>query len=297
YISINILIMKVTPVRLVQDPDKSFIYYKENKPFTGWHHHPEYELCLITKGRGKRIIGDSIDRFEDNDLTFIGRYTPHEFLCDPEYFNHPAGFRGEGIVIQFVYDFLGSRFFDIPENNRLRKFIAESTRGYEFYGRTKEKITSIILDMQEMNDYKRFYSLMSIFSIFSGNCEYNFISSPAFNEPFWQNETGQMQKALNYILQNFQKNICINDLLEITNMSNTTFYTAFKKAYRMSFKDYCLKIRIGYACKLLIEDSQNIAGIAYESGFNNVSNFNRQFLKIKGKTPSQFREEIRKSEV
>lgn len=289
--------MKVAKVRLLQEPDKSFIYFRENNPFTPWHHHPEYELCLITKGRGKRMVGDNIDRFEINDLVFIGSFTPHEVLCDPEYFDHPDGFQGEGIVIQFVYDFLGEKFFAIPENNGLNKFIKESTRGYAFYGESKKKIISIMLKMEDMNDSERFYTIFSIFKIFASTKEFEILSSPAFSQPFWQDETGSMQKALKYILQNFQKQISIKDLLDITNMSNTSFYAAFKQTYRMPFKDYLLNIRVGYACKILTDPFQNISGIAYDSGFGNISNFNRQFKKIKGITPSQFQEQIKKFEA
>ena len=288
--------MKVAKVRLLQEPDKSFIYYKENNPFTPWHHHPEYELCLITKGRGKRMVGDNIDRFDNNDLVFIGAYTPHEFLCDTEYYHHPDGFQGEGIVIQFVYDFLGDQFFRIPENSSLNKFLLSSTRGYSFFGESKKIIISIMLKMQEMNDIERFYSLFSIFKKISTTREFNVLSSPAFSTPFWIDESGPMQKVLKYILQNFQKHIIIKDLLEITNMSYTSFYAAFKQTYRMPFKDYLLNIRVGYACKLLTDASQNISGIAYDSGFGNISNFNRQFKRIKSITPSQFQEQIKKME-
>jgi AraC-like DNA-binding protein len=285
--------MKVAKVRLLQEPDKSFIYYKENNPFTPWHHHPEYELCLITKGRGRRMVGDSIDRFENNDLVFIGAYTPHECLCDPEYFNNPDGFQGEGIVVQFLYDFLGDKFFTLPENSGLNKFILGSSRGYVFYGESKKKIISVMLKMQELNDTERFYALFSLLKVFSTTKEFNILSSPAFTEPFWLDESGPMQKALKFILQNFQRPISIKDLLKITNMSNTSFYAAFKKTYRMPFKDYLLNIRVGYACKLLTDESQNISGIAYDSGFGNISNFNRQFKRIKGITPSQFQEQIK----
>lgn len=289
--------MKVAKVRLLQDPQKSFIYYKENNPFTPFHHHPEYELCLITRGRGKRMVGDNIDRFENNDLVFIGAYTPHESLCDPEYFNHTDGFRGEGIVIQFVYDFLGESFFKLPENAALNKFILESTRGYAFFGETRRKIIRLINEMGGMKDSERLYALFSIFRIFASTREFKVLSSPAFNEPFWIDETAPMQKALKYILQNFQKPITVEDLLRITNMSNTSFYAAFKKTYRMSFKDYLLNLRVGYACKLLTDKSQNISGIAYDSGFGNISNFNRQFKKIKGITPSDFQDNVEKIEA
>jgi len=289
--------MKVAKVRLLKDPYKSFIYYKENNPFTPFHHHPEYELCLITRGRGKRMVGDNIDRFENNDLVFIGAYTPHECLCDPEYFGHPDGFRGEGIVIQFVYDFLGESFFKLPENGTLNKFILESTRGYAFFGETKKKIIRLINEMGRMKDSERLYALFSIFKIFSSTKEFNVLSSPAFSEPFWIDESAPMQKALKFILQNFQNPITVEDLLSLTNMSNTSFYAAFKKTYRMSFKDYLLNLRVGYACKLLTDKSQNISGIAYDSGFGNISNFNRQFKKIKGITPSKFQDNIEKIEA
>jgi len=289
--------MKVAKVRLIQEPDKSFIYYKENNPFTPWHHHPEYELCLITKGRGKRMVGDSIDRFDNNDLVFIGAYTPHEVLCDPEYSEHPDGFQGEGIVIQFIYNFLGDSFFNIPENSRLKRFIIESTRGYVFFGETKKKLISIILKMKGMDVNDRFHSLLSIFKIFSATKEFMFLSSPAFSEPFWSDDSGPMQKALKYLLQNFQNPLSVKDLLEITSMSNTSFYAAFKKTYRMPFKDYLLNIRVGYACKLLAEGSYSISGAAYKSGFENISNFNRQFKKIKGITPSQLLEQVNKIEA
>jgi AraC-like DNA-binding protein len=288
--------MKVAKVRLIQEPDKSFIFYNETNPFTSWHHHPEYELCLITKGRGKRMVGDSIDRFENNDLVLIGSFTPHECLCDPEYYNHPNGFQGEGIVIQFVHDFLGDAFFYIHENSNLNKFLQDSTRGYSFFGEAKQRIISIMLKMKDMSDCERFYTLFEIFKIFSSTQEFHILSSPAFNEPFWIDESAPMQKALKFILQNFQKKISVKDLLEITNMSNTSFYAAFKQTYRMPFKDYLLNIRVGYACKLLTDPSQNISGIAYDSGFENISNFNRQFKRIKSITPSQFQGKIKKIE-
>ncbi len=143
---------------------------------------------------------------------------------------------------------------------------------------------------------KSYIHSLSIFKIFATTREFLVLSSPAFTEPFWQDESGNMQKALKHILQNFQKHVEIKDLLEITNMSNTSFYAAFKQTYRMAFKDYLLNTRVGYACKLLTDASQNISGIAYDSGFGNISNFNRQFKKIKGVTPSQYQEQIRKIE-
>ena len=289
--------MKLALIRTIQGPDKSLIFNKDNIPFAPWHNHPEYELVLVTKGRGKRMVGDTIGRFYENDLVFMGPYTPHEYLCDPEYYNHPDGFRGECIFIQFLYDFMGEKFFEIPENAALKKFVKESSRGYEFFGESKEKIISIMLKMGDMNYTERLYSLFSIFKIFSTTKDINILSSIAFKETFWLNEKEPMQKALQFISQNFHKSIHIQDLVKITNMSKTSFSTAFKQTYGIPFKDYLLNIRVGYACKLLTHSSCNISGIAYESGFENISNFNRQFKKTKGITPSKFIDQIKLLDV
>lgn len=283
--------MKVHEIRLFKEPAKSFIFYHEEKPFSPWHHHPEYELVYIKKGRGKRMIGDHIDRFEENDLVFVGSDIPHEWLCDREYYRNDGKFLGEGIVIQFLYDFLGEKFFEISENIPLKNFLSDSSQGFEIYGQCKEQIISLMHNMLNMNDTEQLYTLFSIFKLLSATDELNPLASHAFLETFRLNSNSPMQKTLQFILQNFQKQIQISDLLQITNMSYTTFYNTFKYTYRMPFKSYLMNVRIGYACRLLMDATQDISEIAYESGFENLSNFNRQFKKIKGETPSRFQEQ------
>ena len=118
--------------------------------------------------------------------------------------------------------------------------------------------------------------------------EFKLLTTPNSMNNFSVKQNEPMQKARQYILQNFQKKIQTEDILEISNKSYASFYSAFKKAFQMPFKDYLVNVRVGYACKCLTEGSINISEIAYESGFENISNFNRQFKRIKGVTPSQF---------
>lgn len=284
--------MKIAKIRLLQESNKSFIVHNERSPFSPWHHHPEYELVLILKGKGKRMVGDHVDRFEENDLIFTGPFLPHQWICDNENSENNEGLRNEAFVIQFVHDFLGDKLFEAPENTSLKKFLLESSRGYEFYGNSKSKIISILKRMITMNDVERFYALFSIFELFQASSEYHYLSSPASVESLMLKGNEPMQKTLQYILQNFQKQIQINDLLEVTNMSYASFYSHFKETYILTFKDYLLNIRIGYACKLLIDESHNIAQIAEDCGFENLSNFNRQFKRLKNMTPSQFQKQL-----
>ncbi|MEN8156826.1 MAG: AraC family transcriptional regulator [Bacteroidota bacterium] len=284
--------MKLLEIKMPSDPNDAFIFYKENDPFPKWHFHQEYELVLITKGRGKRMVGDHIARFKENDLVFMGSKTPHEHLCDPEYYDEKEGFRGEGLVIQFTHDFLGEKFFELQENHQLKRFLQDSSRGFEIKGRSKQKIIAMMLKMQEMNSTDRLYALFSIFHIFMSVKEVKTLSSPAYMETFLHYDNQPMQQVMQHIMQNYQNEIALQDLLEIAHMSNTTFYEAFKRSFKMSFKSYLLNLRVGYACKLLTQESYSIAEIAYSCGFGNLSNFNRQFKKIKGATPSRYLKEL-----
>jgi len=281
--------MKVREVRLFKSPEQSFIFFHDTSSFTTWHHHPEYELVLIKKGRGIRLVGDHIERFKDNDLVFLGSYLPHEWRCDETFYTPGGEFLGECIVVQFLTDSFGKGFFGLPENKGLNQLLSTATQGCRMFGETKRKIITLMEEMLYQDEVNRFFTLLSIFRILASADEYRLLSSPAFHIPYKTDDEDPMKKVIQYIHQNFQTEIKVNELQDISNMSNTTFFTSFKKRYRITFKKYLQHIRIGYACQLLLDGSLNISQIAYESGFNNLSNFNRHFKAIKGCTPKEFK--------
>lgn len=289
--------MKVREVRLFKSPEHSFIFYHEKSSFERWHYHPEYELVFINHGKGIRLVGDHIERFEENDVVFLGSYLPHEWRCKANYYGESGEFAGDALVIQFLHDSFGVRFFDLPENAGLKSFLSKSSQGFYFYGPTRDMIIARMKEMLSLDATNRLYALFSIFKILATTGEYRLLSSPAFLEPYRANENEPLRRVIEYIHQNFQKEIRISTLLSVSNMSNTTFFTSFKKMYRMTFKQYLLAIRIGYACRLLVNDNFNISQIAYESGFENLSNFNRQFKVIKGCTPGEYKKHMQGKEV
>lgn len=287
--------MKLVEIRLTKEPDKSFIFYNENAPFAQWHNHPEYELVLITKGCGRRSIGDNIDRFEPGDIAFIGPYVPHEYVCDQECFKNLKNIQSECVVIQFDHTFLGEQFFQLPENKPLLKILSDAKHGLKFKKDHGKKIAAIMMQMKSMNDTGRLYALFTIFDKLTNNIKYELLSTPQFVTTFLSEENKVMNKVVQYLMQNFQNNIRVSDLLKIAHMSNSSFCNLFKATYRMTFKNYLLKIRIGYACRQLMENNKSISEIAYKSGFDNLSNFNRQFKKIKTITPKEYIAQIPES--
>lgn len=81
------------------------------------------------------------------------------------------------------------------------------------------------------------------------------------------------------------------DLAKLTNMTPTSFSRYFKQHANKSFSDFVSEIRIGHACKLLIEQKINVSQACYESGFQTLSNFNKQFKTITNRTPLAFKKE------
>ncbi len=288
--------MKAVEINLMKDTNQSFIFYHEKNPFSRWHYHPEFELVLIYKGSGKRMVGDHIDQFEDGDLVFVGSNLPHEWLCDDYYFNNGNGFQGEGIVIQFLDNFLGDTFFNIPENEKMRKVLDDSTQGCLILGETKKKISEAMLKMINATPEVRLYGLFNIFETISRTKEYQLLASPNFTSTFQAEKSNSMKKVIKYIMQNFQKKIQMKDVLEVVNMSSTTFSVLFKKTYNMTFSEYVLKARIGYACSLLTDNNRSISQVSFDAGFDNLSNFNRLFKKAKNLTPKEYRKKAFESE-
>jgi AraC-like DNA-binding protein len=288
--------MKAVEIHLTQESDQSFIFYHELNPFSRWHYHPEFELVLINKGTGKRMIGDHIDSFENGDLVFLGSNLPHEWLCDESFFDNEKKFHGEGIVIQFLSNFLGDAFFNLPENKKLVKLLADSAQGCLIKGETKIDITEIMVNMVKMEPQEKLYSLFRIFQIISKTQDYQLLASPNFTTSFQAEKNVSLKKVIQYIMQHFHEKIQIKTVLEIANMSSTTFSVLFKKTYNMTFSDYVLKVRIGYACSLLTDNTRSISQVSFEAGFENLSNFNRLFKKAKSITPKEFRKKTLENE-
>ncbi|RYE27867.1 MAG: AraC family transcriptional regulator [Sphingobacteriaceae bacterium] len=283
--------MKIIEARLPQEFDKSFIVFQETGKFfpAPWHYHPEYELVLVNKSTGRRMVGDHIGYFGEDDLVFMGSRLPHVWVNDQKFLKGEADYPADAIVIQFIEHFLGDKFLDIPELGNFRRFLKTSERGMVLKGNTRKKIIRLMQDMLPMNGIQRLSALLNIFEILSYTTEYELLASPQFIQSFQYESPGRFKKITEYIMQNFNKDINLPDAASVANMGLTAFCNYFKDQFRLTFVEYLNTVRIGHACKLLADDKNNIVEVAYECGFNNLANFNRQFKKIKQVTPSDYR--------
>lgn len=283
--------MKAQQEKLTLEPTCSFVLQKDVYPYypTPWHYHPEYELVLVVKSTGKRTVGDHVERFSDGDLLFIGPNLPHSYQNDPIYYQNNESLTAEAIVIHFDESFLGKDFFNLPEMILVKQLFNKSRFGFKILGETRENVERIMKEMQAMSGHQRIISLLQILEILSLTEEYKLLVRPGFTQDYTVSNNDQLTKIHGFIMDNFQRDISLAEIAKVANMSVPSFCRFFKSSTRKTFSTFLNDIRIGYACKLIVEDRHNISQICYKSGFNNLSNFNRLFKKLTDKTPLQYK--------
>lgn len=283
--------MKPVEFHLPQDFDKSFIVFREKGDFfpAPWHYHAHYEIVLVNQSTGKRMVGDNIGFFGPEDLVFIGARLPHLWLNDKIYMDRQASRPADAIVIHFTDDFLGKDFMSIPEMRNFRKFLSLSDRGMVIRGNARKEVNILMKQMPEMNGLARLSTLMSIFDILSSTVEFDQLASPRYVANYNCDVSSRFKNVIHFIMQNFDKDMTLAEVAEHSNMGVTAFCNFFREQFRCTFVEYLTSVRIGHACKMLSESDRNVVEIAFESGFNNLANFNRQFKKLKNMTPSDYR--------
>lgn len=253
-----------------------------------WHFHPHYQLFTVLEGTGTRFIGDSIQYFEAGDTVFLGPNLPHLWRSDKMYFENNSTLKTHGIVLYFTEDFLGSDFFEKSEMSVLNAFLKNSSRGLVWSGKTRQHVIERLLELRNIKGFKRILILLDLLHSLSQSKDYQFITNENYTNLHKLSETERMQKVYEYVSKNFKDTIKLSDIAEKVNMSEAAFCRYFKKRTNRSFMDFVNEIRIGNACKLLSQNTLNVSGICFESGFNTISNFNFHFKKIVGKTPSEY---------
>lgn len=252
-----------------------------------WHFHAEYELVAIIKSAGMRFVGDNIERFDSGGVVLIGKNVPHMWLNDDSYFEEDSTLLAEAIAVHFEKDFLGKDFLEMPEMLPLSNLFDLAKRGMCFLN-VKESLLTEFKRLPNLDPTTQVVKIIDILSQLTRHKDYKLLASSTFVNSFHKTENRRLDKIYEYVFENFNKPISSSNVAEIIGMNKSAFSRFFKKTHRKPFTKYLNEIRIGYACKLLLENSESITSIAYLSGFNNVSNFNRQFKIIKGKTPSLY---------
>ncbi|MCR9064163.1 MAG: AraC family transcriptional regulator [Cytophagales bacterium] len=282
--------MKPQLLKISPPSDYSFnTFVQEDDYFkTPWHYHPEVEIVFVRESIGEKYIGSSIREFKPGDLTMIGSYVPHFYRNDPEYYEEKPSLKARSLVFHFTEEFLGKEFLNSPENRKVKELFDNAKRGIEFGSGISNRLRGQFESLVEKSNMDRLLAFLSIINELSKTDDFIFLTSDPVQLTNSQ-DSDRIKAVFEYVMENFRSDIKLNEAASLANMSESAFSRYFKKRTRKTFSSFLTEVRIEHACKLLQKDQFSVSEISYESGFNNLSNFNRQFKSVKKATPLNYR--------
>ena len=280
--------MKPQLLKITHQPVTSFSV-RQDIPNTNsrWHYHPEIELICFHKGGGTQFIGDNIKKFAKGDVVLLGSNLPHYWMFD-EYSVNADEHIPYSTVIHFQQNFLGERFLLLPESRALKILIEKAQQGILISGKEAESIIILMDSVYRSSGFKRIITLMECLSALADIEHLTLLSSIGFRYHEYDSENERLNAIYNFTLKNFTKKIELKEIAAITGLIPNSFCRYFKTRTGKTYNQFLLEIRIGYACKLLLDNTQSVKQVCFESGFNNFSCFHKSFKSITGYTPQNY---------
>jgi len=286
--------MRPQLLKVSKEPQQSFSVRQDMVPYINnrWHYHAEVELLHFKKGKGTQFIGDSIKQFKAGDVVLVGSNLPHYWRFDDEYFEENAPVSADVRVAHFCEDFWGSQFLNLPENVHIKSILDKSRRGLQITGRTRERVAELLDLLLHASDYHRIIYLMEALSVIANCKQLSMLSSIGFKHDMMEDEKDRINAIYEYSLKNFRRPIQLEEIAGVANISPNSFCRFFKSRTRKTYSQFLIEIRVGHACKLLIENNMSIKQLCYESGFNNFTSFHKYFKMITNKSPLIYQKEF-----
>lgn len=259
------------------------------------HKHKELEINYVEGGNGlMRIVGDSVEPVQDQDLAIVGSGLEHQWA-------EPQGFEEHEmheITIHFSRSLLGEELLANQYFKGINMLFQRSQRGMCFSQAAVARVKGKLWQMANMEPgFARFMLLLEVLHELSETDDFRLLASEEFSHSAIPSDNQRIRLVLEYINKHFREEIRLQDLADLVCMTPTSFSRFFNLRTHMSVSDYIIECRLGYATRQLVDSVQTVLEICYDSGFNNVSNFNRIFKKRKGYTPTEFRRQYNRSKT
>jgi len=286
--------MRPQLLKVLKGPGHSFSIRQDLVPHVNnrWHYHKEVELIHFKKGEGTQFIGDNIKRFKGGDVALVGSNLPHYWRFDDAYFEENAKVGADVRVVHFCEDFWGNNFLDLPENVIIKSVLEKAKRGLQITGRTRTAVAEVLEDLLDADGPQRIILLIKALVTISGCKQLETLASIGFKHDFMEAESDRINDIYDYTLKNFKRPIQLDEIASVANISPNSFCRYFKSRTRKTYSQFLIEIRVGHACKLLIESGMSIKQLCYESGFNNFTSFHKYFKLITGKSPLIYQKEF-----
>jgi AraC-like DNA-binding protein len=265
-----------------------------------YHFHPEFELTLIISGTGKRFVGNQITDFGPGDLVLLGENVPHcwqnhrkDWLATEE---TPQA--AQALVLHFRRDFLGGDFLLRPECTAIRQLLEKSRGGLSVQGPTQDRVARELMQLGDLAPFPRILAFLNILNQLSqGGSDVQIIESNDASYALSAVDLARINRVYAYVIANYTQEVHLDEVAHLANMTETAFCRYFKKVTKKTFVEMVTEFRIKHACELLRSSQLNMAEICFESGFGNLSHFNKQFKHYMNETPLQYRKLVREWQV
>jgi AraC-like DNA-binding protein len=276
--------------KIVQKENASFSIgiFQDNLSKSTWHYHDYYEISFITEGIGKRIVADSIEEFQPGDLVFIGRNIPHVWIPDKESML-PPNRTLEMVFLQFPPEALSPELLTLPEFKNIANALILSDRGIRIMGQTLNEVSEIMLQLPYMNNFDRFLLFFRLMNIIGESKNLVPLASKEYNDKGISLKNNRIQAIHEFLMKNYRESIDLKQIALLVNMTEGSLCRFFKMHMRITIFEYLNQIKIELACNLLMDNNLSVLDVAFDSGFNNMSHFNKQFRSITGVTPKEYR--------
>lgn len=261
-----------------------------------WHFHSEFEIVYVMKSSGKRFVADSVEPYQEGDITLMGSNLPHFWKNDVQGDAENAS-RVNAIVVQFHKDFFREEINSYPEFHRINELLKRAGRGIHISKTSGEKIGRMLKRLLKLSGLERMLYFIKLMDALARVENYRILASKAYQVEDHKELNNRLDKVMHFITTNYQRKITQEEIASKIGMTTTAFCRYFKEKTGKGFIFFVNEMRIGYACKLLIENHLSISQICFECGFNNISNFNRMFKRQTGFTPGEYQQQFLKATI
>lgn len=284
----NHLIPKLQKVDLDLGSSMNYLRFTERNPDSKayWHYHPEVELVYIEKGYGNRHVGNHISKFEDGDLILLGPNIPH--------LGYEFGLQGVNneVVVQFKKDLIKTSVQFMPELESIAELINKAKSGISFFGETKKFVGAELMLMERKSPFARLLSMFQILEFLAKSEDYEVLNADGVTLIIQNQNDDRINKVFQYVKDNYESEISLEQISQVALLTVPSFCRYFKKHTKKTFTQFVNDFRIRQAIRLISIGDKSISEISNEVGYNNFSHFNKQFKRVTGKSPSNYKKSM-----
>lgn len=284
--------MKAIIEKINHTEDFSYHCERVSLPYftSAWHFHEEFEINFVVEGVGTAFVADNSISFGPGSLFLFGAKLPHVLLNKEEFYKENSGLRSTSIVIRFYHNFLGETFINKPEMSAIRRLLDLSSQGIAFHTQNKTDFKVMFDEISRSTDFSRIHNILKILNMMTTMPDYKLLASDGYISRNSHEDCVRIDKVYKYVMNNISENIELKKVATLANLSVPSFCRYFKSRTNKTFSQFLNEIRVGHACRLIIENNMDSSETCYASGFNSLSNFHKQFKRLKGTTPNNYRE-------